>query len=167
MIFRVDDIRYNTNIKELEALHQVFLKYDRIQTLSLIIKGLYNTPTWHWMKKTWKETPKNISFQLHGWKSPHINYDKLSLNEAVKRLRKSIDYWNTYREEMPEFRQFYPPSSLKSYTLYRACEKVGLTLLCGGDNYPMYVCHCGDLPTIQQHVDRLDEFLKNRITNGH
>ena len=164
MLYRDDDIRKDTDINIVEALHQLFLKYNRVHTLGIVLEDIYQTPIWYWMQETYKKTPKNIAFGLHAF--VHIDYSLLIYDEVLSDLKKCLDYWNKYRGDLPEFKHFYPPYSKQSNALYKACEEVGLTCLNHGGIYPMYVFHWGEL-SLKENVERVEQTLIENIKIGN
>lgn len=165
MIFRDDDIRADSDPVVVAKIHQIFVKYDRVHTLGLQLENLYRTPIWNWMVETYKNTPEYLHFELHCW--THRFYYNLPYEEVVADLQRCIDYWNLYRGEMPAFKMFFPPNSLTSPTLYRACEKVGLVCVNLGENYPSHVIHWGDVKDGSTKFEEIEKMLETEKSLGH
>jgi len=165
MIFRDDDIRADSDPNTLERIHNIFVEHNRVHTLGIQLEGLYNTPIWYWMQDTYMETPYNIQFGLHCW--THRFYHNLSYYELIEDFNKCIDYWNEYRGNMPAFKMFFPPNSLVSPTLYRACEDVGLICINFDTPYPSRVIHWGEVKDGGLKLSEIEKMLVQEKENGN
>jgi hypothetical protein len=70
----------------------------------------------------------HMSVQLHGWN--HVDYSKMSREECVSDLKKSIDYWNTNSKRMlgtcTPMTTFFAPWNHVGEGIVQACKDVGL-----------------------------------------
>ena len=165
MIFRDDDIRADADPETAESIHKIFVKHSRVHTLGIQLENLYDTPIWHWMVKTYRNTPEYIKFGLHCW--THRFYYDLSYDEVIQDLTRCIVYWNIHRGDMPEFKMFFPPNSLVSPTLYRACEEVGLVCVNFGTHYPSRVIHWGEVKDGGLKLEDIEKMLVFEKENGN
>lgn len=134
-LYRDDDISVTSNITLLMKVHELFIKHNRIHTVAVLMKDLWeNKEVWYWL-----QTAPNLEIGLHGW--DHQDYGKLDKVSLWSLLTASLEYWQirTLRGgyKLRPITTFYPPWNSVSQDLMRVCNSFGLTVdsRVGGEVY--------------------------------
>lgn len=122
--YRDDDISKYTDINLITKIHSLFIKYNKIHTVTLEMSGLWdNKVIWYWLMTT-----PNLDIGLHGWE--HKDYSQLDYSEIYFDLKSSLNYWNFNiargKYEPKTIKVFYPPWNKTSENLERVCRDLGL-----------------------------------------
>lgn len=155
-LYRDDDISVTSDINLLKKVHEYFIKYNKIHTVAVLMKDIWdNKEIWYWLM-----TAKNLSIGLHGWK--HKNYSELSAPKIACDIHKSLQYWRlhvtrgNYNAELNHV--FYPPWNAVGQELISACKDAGFAVdsRVGGEVFNFHYWACQD----QAHMSALEEALK-------
>lgn len=126
MIYRDDDINRFTDIQVFMAIHDLFLKNNKIHTCVCEMKDLWESRgLWHLLM-----TLPNLEIALHCWE--HIDYSELSYEQARVEIGKAISYFNEktksgYGKVIP-IKTLFPPWNRVSDNLKKACDSWGIRL---------------------------------------
>lgn len=131
-LWRDDDISCFTTIQQFKPIHDLFIKYNKIHTIAVLAKDLWENKEICYYLAT---TP-NLDIQLHGWDHVDysLDYSQISELETKQKLTTAIEYLeehiSKYRREkgMPELKitKFLPPWNKESEMIKRVCQELGL-----------------------------------------
>lgn len=127
-LWRDDDISCFTTIQQFKPVHDLFIKYNKIHTIAVLAKDLWeNKEICYYLA-----IAKNLNIQLHGW--DHVDYTLSPPLEAEQKLAAAKSYLeehlSKYRKEkgMPEVKitKFLPPWNHESALIKEICRTIGL-----------------------------------------
>jgi peptidoglycan/xylan/chitin deacetylase (PgdA/CDA1 family) len=134
-LYRDDDISVTSDCRLLREVHELFLKYNRIHTIAVLMKDIWdNKEVWYWLMTT-----PNLQIGLHGW--THKDYSIISEEEIRDDFNLCFEYWkfriSENKKEYIPIKTFFPPWNKISNTLIKVCAEFGLDLdyRKGGDVY--------------------------------
>lgn len=143
-------------------VHDLFEKHGKVHTIAVEMKDMWDSKTIFYFIAT----KTNIKVGLHGW--THRDYSKLSYDECVADIEKSLKYWrdNVSRMITPDVANhksnvidtFYPPWNRTSPDLIRACEKCGLKIDARHSVPEVYNFHFWSM-TQKSHLEKLEQAL--------
>lgn len=126
MIYRDDDINVYTDLNTLDKIQQLFIKYNKIHTVTLIMEDLWESRgVWEWLMTT-----NNLDIALHGWR--HEDYSKKSYEEIKADVSKALSYWKRNVERcgygVNRITVMYPPWNAVSANLIDVCMEFDLII---------------------------------------
>lgn len=156
MIYRDDDISKYTDLTTLFSIQNLFDKYKKVHTVTLIMEGLWDSRgVWEWLMTT-----SNIDIGLHGWR--HEDYSKHTWQSAKANLQMALEYWYRNTERMGYkklIRVFYPPWNATGLGLNMACRDLDLIINDSVDRFHVYNFHWWE-HIGGKNLNKLEEVLK-------
>lgn len=158
MLWRDDDVSKYTDLTTLFKIQELFDKYNRIHTVTLIMDELWESRgVWEWLMTT-----QNIDIALHGFM--HCDYSTMSYVWVESHIQGSLEYWeeNSKRGgyKFRPLKVFYPPWNKVSDDVYKICSKYGLEVNTCVDESKVYNFHWWECVK-KQGLDKLENRLKN------
>jgi len=124
MIYRDDDVSMYTCAYAFKTLHEKFIQHDKVHTVALIMKDLWQNHALFW----YLATAPNLEIGLHGWE--HKDYSTLSYEECFSDLKRSLEYWIENSTRMTKrckpITTFFAPWNRESENIKKACADLGL-----------------------------------------
>ena len=123
-MYRDDDIAVTSNINLLLQVHSLFIKYNKIHTIAVLMEDIWeNKEVWHWLM-----TAPNLEICLHGW--DHKDYSVMSEEDIRHDLNLCFDYWKRrladHKKSYIPIKKFLPPWNRVSAALIKVCDEFGL-----------------------------------------
>ena len=172
MLYRDDDIGKYTDLSLIQKIHSLFVRYNRIHTVSILMDDLWESKAvWFWL-----QTTPNLDITLHGWK--HVDYSKINIFDLRKNIKQCLDYWeenskramDVYEYKFKLLKVFYPPWNKTSPALYQVCSEVGLEVSVKnrvsnpGEVYDFHWWECVNDEYFKKLVRALDEdWIKKHV----
>ena len=156
MIWRDDDIGKFMDITTMMNLHDLFIKHDKIHTVTVLMEDLWESRAVF----EWLITTPHVDIALHGW--THESFRNVNFAQARDIFAMCLDYWAMHTSrigcEIP-IKVWYPPWNEINDEVRMACDHVGLEANDSVDESLVTNIHwwyyIGG-----RHLDELEEMLK-------
>ena len=156
MIYRDDDISKYSDLTTLFKIQDLFDKYNKIHTVTILMEDLWESRgVWEWLTTT-----PNLDIALHGW--THVDYSVMYDIDIKNHIQGSLDYWNSNLARLDKvipIKVMYPPWNKSSDILVSECKKLGLEVNVDIDTNRVYNLHWWEYIN-GRNLNKLEEVLK-------
>ena len=155
--YRDDDISKYTDITTISKVHDLFVRYNKIHTVTLIMEDLWDSRgVWEWVTTT-----PGLDIALHGWR--HVDYSKMYQEDVFNHIKISLDHWNVNLARLGKaipLKIMYPPWNASSQCLVDTCAHFGLVVNTDIDTSRVVNIHWWEYIE-GRNLNKLEEILKN------